>query len=121
MARPQYPSDRLAQFMVRMSEGLRERIRTAAAKNNRSMNAEIIAALEEVFPENEFDLAALITELSTALNESTSDEERQRAVDHANAELQSNNSAWRIQVSNRDEQKVFTIEAFPDWERNEGD
>jgi hypothetical protein len=33
-----------------MSEGLRERIKSAAEANNRSMNAEIVATLEEAYP-----------------------------------------------------------------------
>lgn len=36
--------------MVRFPDGLRERIKKAADKNNRSMNAEIIATLEDVYP-----------------------------------------------------------------------
>jgi hypothetical protein len=35
------------QFMVRMPEGLRDRLRQAAADNGRSMNAEIVLRLTE--------------------------------------------------------------------------
>ena len=38
-------------FIVRMPDGLRDRIRASAATNNRSMNAEIVNALEFAFPE----------------------------------------------------------------------
>jgi len=38
-------------FIVRLPDGMRERIKTAAEKNNRSMNAEIVAALSDRFPE----------------------------------------------------------------------
>lgn len=38
-------------FIVRMPDGMRERIRLAAERNNRSMNAEIVNALERAFPE----------------------------------------------------------------------
>lgn len=34
------------QFMLRLPNGMRDRVRTLAEKNNRSMNSEIIAALE---------------------------------------------------------------------------
>lgn len=58
MARPKFPSDEQAQFVVRMPPDLRERIRIAAEKNKRSMNAEILSTLEEVYPrlidENEY-------------------------------------------------------------------
>ena len=50
MARTGYPSDKQDQFMIRFPDGLRDRIKAAAAANNRSMNAEIVATLEEAYP-----------------------------------------------------------------------
>lgn len=47
----QYPSQLADRFQIRMPEGLRDRIRSAAEANNRSMNAEIIARLEKSFAE----------------------------------------------------------------------
>lgn len=41
-----YPSQMADRFQVRMPDGLRDRLRDEAAKNNRSMNAEIVARLE---------------------------------------------------------------------------
>lgn len=38
------------QFMIRLPDGMRDRIKVVADANGRSMNAEIVAALEEVFP-----------------------------------------------------------------------
>lgn len=38
------------QFTVRLPDGLRDRIKTAAEVNNRSMNAEIVFTLEEAYP-----------------------------------------------------------------------
>ncbi|WP_370275112.1 Arc family DNA-binding protein [Pararhodobacter marinus] len=38
-------------FMLRLPDGMRERIKSAADANGRSMNAEIVATLEEKFPE----------------------------------------------------------------------
>ncbi|MDQ7775555.1 MAG: restriction endonuclease [Paracoccus aminovorans] len=40
----------LGQIVIRPPEGMRERIKAAAEANNRSMNAEIVAALEEKYP-----------------------------------------------------------------------
>lgn len=38
------------QFMLRLPDGMRDRIKAAAEANNRSMNAEIVATLEERYP-----------------------------------------------------------------------
>jgi hypothetical protein len=51
MARPKYPSDDLAQFMVRLQPSLKERIKAHADSEGRSMNAEIVRVLEREFPE----------------------------------------------------------------------
>ena len=37
-------------FMLRLPDGMRDRIKAAADSNNRSMNAEIVATLEERYP-----------------------------------------------------------------------
>jgi len=37
-------------FIVRLPDGLRDRVKSAAKSNGRSMNSEIIAILEEKFP-----------------------------------------------------------------------
>ncbi len=44
-----YPSRTAAQFVVRLPDGMRERIAEAAEMNARSMNAEIVARLQESF------------------------------------------------------------------------
>jgi hypothetical protein len=54
MAKKEFPSDKLDQYIVRFPEGMRDRIRDAAKANNRSMNAEIVARLEASF---EIDVA----------------------------------------------------------------
>ncbi|MBF9050630.1 Arc family DNA-binding protein [Roseobacter sp. HKCCD9010] len=38
------------QFVVRLPDGMRDRIKIAASINQRSMNAEIVATLEETYP-----------------------------------------------------------------------
>lgn len=53
-------------FMLRLPDGMRERIRLAAEENGRSMNSEILAALEERFPEPS-ELEALQQELASAI------------------------------------------------------
>lgn len=37
-------------YVLRLPAGMRERIKAAATRNNRTMNAEIVAVLEEKFP-----------------------------------------------------------------------
>lgn len=49
MARPKYPSDDLAQFMLRMPPDLRDRIKVYAERHGRSMNTEIVRRLENSF------------------------------------------------------------------------
>lgn len=46
MARGDFPSSKQDQFVLRFPDGLRDRVKNAAQRNRRSMNAEIIAALE---------------------------------------------------------------------------
>lgn len=43
------PSRTAEQFVVRFPDGMRDKIADAAKSNNRSMNAEIIARLQESF------------------------------------------------------------------------
>lgn len=50
MARKGYPSDKQDQYMLRLPDGMRDRIKAAAEANNRSMNSEIVATLEEKYP-----------------------------------------------------------------------
>lgn len=45
-------------FVLRLPDGMRDRIKAAAEANNRSMNAEIVATLEEQYPApDDFDRA----------------------------------------------------------------
>lgn len=37
-------------YMLRLPDGMRDRIKAAAETNNRSMNAELVATLEEKYP-----------------------------------------------------------------------
>lgn len=42
--------EELGQIVIRPPEGMRERIKAAADRNRRSMNAEIVLALDEKYP-----------------------------------------------------------------------
>ncbi|MBB4522278.1 MULTISPECIES: Arc family DNA-binding protein [Rhizobium] len=52
------------QFPLRLPEGLRDRIKAAAERGGRSMNTEIVHALELAFPEP-VSVSALLEELPT--------------------------------------------------------
>lgn len=59
----------LNRFLVRMPDGMRDRISVEAKANNRSMNAEIVARLEASFDEKDAkpftfeEIAALVDEI----------------------------------------------------------
>lgn len=60
------------QYMVRFPEGLRDKVKAAAADNSRSMNSEIVARLEETFrspfPDmSGYDLAAMVKRLDATV------------------------------------------------------
>ncbi|WP_037471607.1 Arc family DNA-binding protein [Sinorhizobium fredii] len=44
----------IAPFGLRMQADLKERIKAAAERNGRSMNAEIVATLEDAYPDPQF-------------------------------------------------------------------
>lgn len=50
-----YPSDEQERFLVRLPQGMRDRIAEVAKANNRSMNAEIVARLERSFEDIDGD------------------------------------------------------------------
>ncbi|WP_337183823.1 Arc family DNA-binding protein [Shinella sp.] len=47
------PAKDLDKFVLRLPDGLRERVKASADMNNRSMNAEIVAALEKAIADEE--------------------------------------------------------------------
>jgi hypothetical protein len=55
MAKPPAPSDVADKFLLRMPDGLRDRLAAAAKANNRSSNAEIVARLQASLDQHEPD------------------------------------------------------------------
>jgi len=56
-------------FMLRLPEGMRDRIKASADNNNRSMNAEIVSALEEKYPAVTFtaeDFLSLLEQITSS-------------------------------------------------------
>lgn len=68
-----YPSQTAERFQIRMPDGLRDRIRAAAERNGRSMNTEIISALELMYPAR--------TELDQPTSGEINDDEFQKILD----------------------------------------
>lgn len=64
---PIFPSQQQDRFIIRLPDGMRERIRQSAERNGRSMNAEIVQALEHFFPP-EPTVEDVLDRVHTALN-----------------------------------------------------
>jgi hypothetical protein len=63
------PSRHQDQFVLRMPDGMRERIMETAKSNNRSMNSEIVAILEKAFlPSLSVRLQTLLDQVNSARN-----------------------------------------------------
>lgn len=72
------------QFPLRLPDGMRERIKSAASANQRSMNAEIVAALEERFPNvDSFETTLARAERLYQMRDRARNEEEARAYDGA--------------------------------------
>ncbi|MDO5643445.1 MAG: Arc family DNA-binding protein [Paracoccus sp. (in: a-proteobacteria)] len=83
-----FPSELADRFQVRMPAGMRDRIKAAAEANNRSMNAEIVATLEEKYPapvQSRIDrllaLAQQLENLAKRREAATSEEEKSNILD----------------------------------------
>jgi len=59
MARGDYPSAKQDQFVLRLPDGMREQIKEKAEANSRSMNAEIVAAIEAALEQPDLSAAQL--------------------------------------------------------------
>lgn len=53
------PSRTLDKIVIRVPDGLRDRIAETAKRNGRSMNAEVVAALEEKYPPDSINVEVL--------------------------------------------------------------
>lgn len=69
MAKPEYPSDKLDQYMLRFPEGMRDDLKEMATHNKRSLNAEIVARLEEYRTFQIEDIKWLKSEMARLRNE----------------------------------------------------
>lgn len=84
---PKTLNDDLDKFLLRMPDGMRKRIKAAAERNNRSMNAEIVATLDEVYGSDDFDFEAFMTEWMVPILKAPGEIERASLVENANGFL----------------------------------
>lgn len=86
--REPYPSEKQDRFIVRLPDGMRERIKTAADANNRSMNSEIVATLEEKYPAPRFRISGkTVTEWLNYVDAARSETDALRRVEEVNRQL----------------------------------
>ncbi|MCB4456883.1 Arc family DNA-binding protein [Leisingera sp. McT4-56] len=85
-------------FMLRLPDGMRARIRAAAKKNGRSMNAEIVALLEDQFPDETKELPTLaeIEHWQDYIFEAEDQGTFENRLAWANAEIES--SGWEFKL-----------------------
>lgn len=64
-----FPSQQQDKFVLRLPDGLRDRIKNVAANNNRSMNAEVVDTLEKKYPAPIMPDDLLISTIQKALTD----------------------------------------------------
>ncbi|TKA98536.1 Arc family DNA-binding protein [Cereibacter changlensis] len=95
------PSQTQDKFIVRLPDGLRGRIKSAAEANNRSMNAEIVATLEERYPapvpvSPAYDeMYGLMDHIDAAVD----DEDAERRLQKVNESLKALGRSLRLKLS----------------------
>lgn len=102
-------------FMLRLPDGMRDRIKKKAEFNNRSMNAEIVASLEEKYPAPEPGRNLLAVAIDLALpgvRAATSDDEALKAIEAGNEVLAKTNLQWRLVLTQAgDKRAIGFVEA----------
>lgn len=90
-------------YMLRLPDGMRDRIKAAAEANSRSMNAEIIAALEDKFPQPttlELETKTL-AEIMDYVAGATTGAEFKRRFDEVNRELKTHEFLCEFEIRYR--------------------
>lgn len=102
-------------FMLRLPEGMRDRIKNAADSNNRSMNAEIVAALEAAFPNSSLSQMT-ISEIAEFILDAPDAETRKARVTAANKEHERRGEHCRYQLAENPSGKGFRLITTYDFE-----
>ena len=95
-----YPSQTQDKFVLRLPDGMRDRIKRAAEANNRSMNAEIVATLEREYPESTGVelLQEILSEWERRGGEGMDDYQTRAFVARMNERIEKDGSIFRLEV-----------------------
>lgn len=96
------------QFQLRLPEGMRDRIKAAADRNGRSMNTEIVVALEEHFPPLKLDVSAVETVLHY-ISSASDDAQTEARIKEVNARFLTMGSPLRVSLA-QDKSVIITTE-----------
>ena len=97
------------QFPLRLPEGLRDRIKIRAEKSGRSMNAEIVSALEEAFPEG-LGIGEFVELHVVNVAKARSSTEKDDLVAAANKAAEAAGSPWRVRA--KEGKNGYAAEAY---------
>lgn len=108
------PVANIPPFGLRMQPDLKRRVEEAAAKNNRSINAEIVATLEEAYPPTT-TFTEFMREWVAPIAAAKSNEEKTRLVDAANFEAELRDAGFRVGLD-VDQMRPFIVFTGPNIE-----
>ena len=98
------------QFPLRLPDGLRDRIKQRADRSGRSMNAEIVAALEDAFPEG-MGIGEFVEMYVAPIAKAQSEEDKDRLVEAANRAAEKANAPFRARAIEASDGR-YTGEAY---------
>lgn len=101
------PGQGAESFNVRLPAGMRDRIKIAADLNARSMNAEIVATLEERYPATSVDVRAVDSLLHYIANAATPGQTLDR-IGEVNAKFEAVGSPLRIEQTTEGKLTIIT-------------
>lgn len=84
------PMANIPPFGLRMQPDLKARVEASARQNNRSLNAEIVACLEERFPAPTFNIDEFVTKYVVPISSAPNTDEMVRLATIANSYLDEN-------------------------------
>lgn len=95
---PNRPSRSLEKFIIRLPEGMRDRIADAAAHSNQSMNALIVSVLEREFPQPSIDVNQLAAFLNGVAGEDVLEGDKSEYIANLNQYLAMTKDPWTVKV-----------------------
>lgn len=108
MSEPVFPSQTQDKFVLRLPDGLRDRIKAAAEASGRSMNSEIVSLLEERYPapvDGPLNLDALnMSEWLSYIDSAPNEAEFQRRLAEINSRLSASEKTSSLMVAVHEEE-----------------